>query len=105
MEMIYGTLGIVVVIGIYWLIALALRPAVPVSKPEAKASSRGRATVVNGVTCKEDNKYYIINTNETEICPFCKSTKIFSGSWAPECCENCGASHMLGVWLKDKNEI
>lgn len=104
MGIVYGLIMVVVGAIISWIVYIGTRPAVSIPKPEAKASSRGKTTVVNGVKCKEDDEYYYINTNETEICPFCKSTKIFSGSWAPECCENCGATHMLGAWLKEKGK-
>jgi ribosomal protein L37AE/L43A len=97
---------IILLIVVFWLVYLGTRPAVPISKTtESAMKVKSKYTVVNGVKCKEDDKYYIIKTNETEICPFCKSNRIYSGSWSPECCENCGAMHMLGIWLKDKKKI
>lgn len=89
-------LALLTVMALLWIINVITKSAVP--KPQTRLK---KPALANTTWCKND-KYYYINTNETEICPFCKSKKIFSGATATEYCENCGASHMLGVWIKSK---
>jgi ribosomal protein L37AE/L43A len=60
------------------------------------------------VKITEDNKYYIIRSHETEICPFCDNNHIVSGSWTPSTCTQCNASFYMGAWyleINDQNEI
>lgn len=50
----------------------------------------------------EEPKYFWYYTNDTDKCPFCGCTIIFSGSWAPETCTACHASFMMGTWVLEK---
>lgn len=50
----------------------------------------------------EDSECYWQHTYDTEKCPFCGCTDIFSGSWSPETCTNCKASYMIGTWVRSK---
>ena len=43
-----------------------------------------------------------IVTNETRWCPFCMCDDIYSGSWTPECCQECGATYFFGSWFKEE---
>ncbi len=42
-----------------------------------------------------------IDTDSTLMCPFCGGTDIFSGSWTPDKCINCGAVYYFGSWWEE----
>lgn len=50
----------------------------------------------------KDSECHWYHTYDTEKCPFCGCTNIFSGSWSPETCTNCKATYMIGVWIRSK---
>ena len=39
--------------------------------------------------------------NYGEKCLFCGSTDIYSGSWTPETCRECGAFYWMDTWFKE----
>lgn len=77
----------------------------------AKVKNTPQKTTVLGITSiylgnllhwtEKDADY--VKSDNTEMCPFCKSTAIYSGSWAPETCSNCGAQWMIGIWRRSKH--
>ena len=52
----------------------------------------------------ERKRSKFIETYETRWCPFCKSDNIFSESWSPEKCMNCGATYMFGIWKRNEGD-
>ncbi len=42
-----------------------------------------------------------IDTDSTSMCPFCGGTDIFSGSWSPDKCRDCGAVYFFGSWWEE----
>ena len=52
-------------------------------------------------TRKDGTRYRSIPSNITQICPFCQSKDIGSGSWTPDTCRNCGATYFWREWHKE----
>jgi hypothetical protein len=52
---------------------------------------------------EDGSKYNYIDAKEhdREICAFCGSKNLGSGSWSPEYCKDCGAVHFFGQWVRD----
>ena len=42
-----------------------------------------------------------IVSSDSRICPFCGSKDIFSGSWSPDKCKDCGAVYFFGSWWEE----
>jgi len=55
---------------------------------------------------KDCGDYYSIEGTtppgkKANCCPFCDG-RLFSGSWAPDKCVECGAVFFFNAWTKDK---
>lgn len=57
---------------------------------------------LEGEEYKEDEKFRMVKTENTDVCPFCACRDIFSGSWSPETCTHCLSVWFMGVWFFKK---